>query len=216
MRVRWSIFRVWVLVIIGAGLSGCAALEIANREPPVLFSLTPKSTFRSDLPDTDAKLIIEVPTATAGLNTARIALRPTATTLEYYARANWIDVVPVMVQNLLTESFDNEGKIDALGQDVFGVPADYALLSHIREFQAEYHQQPERPPEIRVRLQIRLVRLPRRTSLAATSIEHTERAEGTSVDVIVRAFDNAFGKVAKRVIEWTVEQVAEAEAVASR
>ena len=61
-----------------------------------------------------------MPTATAGLNSARIALRPTPTTLEYYARASWIDVVPVMVQNLLAESFDNAGKIDVLGRGVVG------------------------------------------------------------------------------------------------
>ena len=216
MRMRFRHFKLWLVVVLAAGIAGCAALEFANREPPRLFSLTPKSTFDSSLPDTDAKLAIEVPTATAGLNVARIALRPTPTTLEYYARASWIDVVPVMVQNLLLESFDNVAKVDVLGREVVGVRADYALLTHIREFQAEYNRQPDQPPLIRVRLQSRLVRLPRRTSLAATSVEHTVRAEGTSVEEIVRAFDEAFGKVAKRVVEWSVQKVAEAETVASR
>ena len=204
---------VWRWLVLGAclTLAGCAALELATREPPKLFSLTPKSTFEENLPETDARLTVEVPTATAGLNTARIALRPSPTTLEYYARASWIDVVPVMVQNLLLESLDNIAKVDVLGREVVGVRADYALLTHIREFQADYQRQPDEPPLIRVRLQTRLVRLPRRTSLAATSIEHTVRAEGTSVDAVVRAFDEAFGKVVKRVVEWTIREVAEAE-----
>ena len=67
------------------------------------------------------RLSVEVPTATAGLNSARIALRPTPTTLEYYAGASWIDV-PVMVQNL-SESLDNTGKVDVLGREVVGVRA---------------------------------------------------------------------------------------------
>ena len=50
----------------------------------------------------------------------------------------WIDVVPVMVQNLVLESLDNTGKVDVLGREVVGVRADLALLTHIREFQAEY------------------------------------------------------------------------------
>jgi cholesterol transport system auxiliary component len=190
-----------------------AALELARPDPPRLYALTPKSTFADDLPDVDARISVEVPTATAGLNTARIALRPTETTLEYYAGARWIDVVPVMVQNLLLESFDNAHKLDVLGREVVGVRADFGLLTHIREFQAEYRTEGG-PPDVRVRLQVRLIRLPRRTSLASTSAEAVVRAADTSLPAIVRAFDEAFGKTVKRSVEWTIEQVAKAERTA--
>ena len=149
-------------------------MQLAAPEPPRLYELTPKSTFADDLPTVRSRLTVEVPTATAGLNSARIALRPTPTTLEYYAGASWIDVVPVMVQNLVLESLDNTGKIDVLGREVVGVRADLALLIHVREFQAEYEG--AGPPQVRVRLQARLIRLPRRTSLAATSEEFVVRA----------------------------------------
>jgi cholesterol transport system auxiliary component len=191
-------------------LAGCAtALNLARGEPPRLYELTPKSTFEDGLPAVDARLSVEVPTATAGLNNARIALRPTPTTLDYYARASWIDVVPVMVQNLLLESLDNAGRIDVLGREVVGVRADYALLTHVREFQAEYDDQAT--PNVRVRLQARLVRLPRRTSLAATSQEFVVRASGTSVPAIVNAFDEALGKALKRIVEWTVIELTAAQ-----
>jgi cholesterol transport system auxiliary component len=191
-------------------LAGCAAaLRLASPDPPRLYELTPKSTFVDGLPEVDARLSVEVPTATAGLNIARIALRPTPTTLEYYAHASWIDVVPVMVQNLLLESLDNAGRIDVLGREVVGVRADYALLTHVREFQAEYDDQGA--PKVRVRLQARLVRLPRRTSLAATSEEFVVRAGNTSLPAIVNAFDEAFGKALKRIVEWTVLQAAAAQ-----
>jgi len=102
-------------------------------------------------------------------------------------------VVPVMVQNLLLESLDNAGKLDVIGRGVVGVRADYALLTHVREFQAEYDE--DGVPVVRVRLQARLVRLPRRTSVASTSEEFVVPAGGTSMPAIVRAFDEAFGKV---------------------
>jgi cholesterol transport system auxiliary component len=188
-------------------LAGCAAaLELASRQPPDLYALTPKSTFEDDLPEVPGRLTIEVPTATAGLNTARIALKPTPTTVQYYAAASWIDVLPLMVQNLLLESFDNAGTIDVLGRDV-PVRADYALLTHIREFQAEY-ERPGAAPVVHVRLQARLIRLPRRTSVAATSAEASVPAEATSVAAIVRAFDEAFGKATKRIVEWTIQELA--------
>jgi cholesterol transport system auxiliary component len=201
----------WALVIAAClALGACAAaLDLASPDPPRLYELTPKSTFADDLPEVEARLSVEVPTATAGLNNARIALRPTPTTLEYYAHANWIDVVPVMVQNLLIESFDNAGKIDVLGRGVVGVRAEYALLTHIREFQAEYDG--PGAPKIRVRLQARLVRLPRRISLGSTSEEFVVEAEDTSMPAIVRAFDEAFGKATKRLIEWTIRGSARAE-----
>lgn len=195
--------------IIGClGLGACAAaLQFATPAPPRLYELTPKSSFADDLPKVTSRLSVEVPTATAGLNSARIALRPTATTLEYYAGASWIDVVPVMVQNLVLESFDNTGKVDVVGREVVGVRADLALLLHVREFQAEYDQ--AGAPQVRVRLQARLVRMPRRTSVAFTSEEVVVRASNTSLSAVVEAFDEAFGKVVKRVVEWTLEQAAE-------
>jgi cholesterol transport system auxiliary component len=200
-----------VIVAGCLALGACAAaLQLAAPAPPRLYELTPKSTFADDLPPVNSRLTVEVPTATAGLNSARIALRPTPTTLEYYAGASWIDVVPVMVQNLLLESLDNTGKIDVLGREVVGVRADLALLIHVREFQAEYEG--AGPPQVRVRLQARLVRLPRRTSLASTSEEFVVRADDTSVPAIVTAFDEAFGKALRRIVEWTIRQAAAAQA----
>jgi cholesterol transport system auxiliary component len=190
-------------------LCACAAaLQLAAPEPPRLYELTPKSTFTDGLPTVNSRLSVEVPTATAGLNSSRIALRPTPTTLEYYAGASWIDVVPVMVQNLLLESFDNTGRIDVLGREVVGVRAHLGLLVHVREFQAEYEG--SGPPEVRVRLQARLIRLPRRTSLASTSEEFVVRAANTSLPAIVSAFDEAFGKALKRIVEWTLREAAAA------
>jgi cholesterol transport system auxiliary component len=190
-------------------LGGCAAaFNLAAPPAPKIYSLTPKSTFEVGLPEVTSSVTIETPTATAGLNTARIALRPTPTTLDYYAGATWIDVVPVMVQNLLIESLDNTGRIDVLGRAVVGVRADLALLVHVREFQAEYVGGGR--PKIRVRLQARLVRLPRRTSIRTTSEDVVVTAEDSSLDAIVRAFDVAFGRAAKRIGAWTIKQAAAA------
>ena len=82
-----------------AGLAACSPADfIASRPPPKLFELTPKSTFPPDLPQARSTVRVEAVTATAGLNTTRIALRPSPTELDYYAGVLWIDVVPVMVQ----------------------------------------------------------------------------------------------------------------------
>ncbi|MFP4127094.1 MAG: hypothetical protein ACLFU0_10665, partial [Alphaproteobacteria bacterium] len=73
------------IVLLSVTLTGCAAVNLATRQPPELYALTPKTTFDTDLPDLDrAGLRIETPTAAGGLNTTRIALKPTPTRLQYY------------------------------------------------------------------------------------------------------------------------------------
>jgi cholesterol transport system auxiliary component len=186
-----------------AGLAACSpAALIANRPAPKLFELTPKSTFPPDLPQARSTVRVEPVTATAGLNTTRIALRPNATELDYYAGALWIDVVPAMVQNLMVESLENSDRVDALGATAAGVPADYALLVHVREFQAEYGA-PGEPPSAHVRLQARLVTLPRRESVDAAGADAVVPAASGAIDAVVDAFDEALGDVMRNLVGWT-------------
>jgi cholesterol transport system auxiliary component len=193
------------------GLGGCAALELAgglaSRQPPRLYQLSKARDLDGNLPRSRASLSVEVPSATAGLNTARIALRPTHTTLEYFADASWIDVAPVMVQQLLIESLESSGRAEVLGRELVGVRTDFALLTDIRDFQAEYDLERE-PPQVRVRVAARLVQLPRRTSVASTTAERVVRAPGRSMAEVVAAFDLALRGVLEELTAWTIRRLA--------
>jgi cholesterol transport system auxiliary component len=199
------------LVPVLGGLGGCTAADLlGNRDSPRLYELTPKSSFAPDLPQVRSVVRVEAATATAGLNTTRIALRPSPTELDYYANALWIDVVPVMVQNLMIESLENSGRIEALGPAAAGVPADYAMLLHVREFQAEY-ELPTSAPDVRVRLQARLIALPRRDSVASTGAEGVTPAASTALDQIVTAYDESLGKALRGIVDWTVRTIDDIE-----
>ncbi|MHA1109164.1 MAG: ABC-type transport auxiliary lipoprotein family protein, partial [Alphaproteobacteria bacterium] len=130
-------------------LAGCAALP-GNQPLPRLFVLTPKSTFDPNLPKASWQLTVDKPVAEAGLNTARIALRHSPVTLEYFARANWVDTAPIMIQTLIVKSFENSGKIIAVGRQSVSLRADYSLIPELREFQAEYNG--KAVPVVRVRI----------------------------------------------------------------
>jgi cholesterol transport system auxiliary component len=200
------------ILLLCVTLAGCAAVSLATRQPPELYALTPKTTFDADLPDLDrAVLRVETPTAAAGLNTTRIALKPTPTRLEYYAGATWIEVLPLMVQNLVIESFESTGSVEALGPSATGGLADWALRIYIRELQAEYAGDTEEPPEVRVRLQARLLRMPRREEAAFADFATTEPAPSTRLDDIVRTMDSALGTTMRDLVEWTLRRIAELE-----
>jgi cholesterol transport system auxiliary component len=171
-------------------------------EPPNLYTLTPKNTFASDLPNVEWQLIVETPIAAAGLNTSRIALQRSPVTLEYYANANWTDVAPLMVQTLLIESFENSGKIVAVSRESTTLRADYVLKTELREFQAEYDA--AGPPRARVRINAKLARMPDRAIIGSHTVERTVRAEGNDLPAIAMAFDEALGGTMRRIVEWSL------------
>lgn len=196
----------WTILVLCFSMTACVnPLDFVGGEPPRLFELTPKSTFDENLPAVKARLAVDVPSAAAGLNTARIAVKPTPTQFEYFARAQWVDVVPVMTQTLLLESFNNSERIDVLGRGAYGLRADYGLLVNIREFQAEYSG--EGPPAVQVRLQVRLVEMPRRATIASTSVSGLAELKSKKMGDIVIAFDEAFGRATKDLVAWTLRRV---------
>jgi cholesterol transport system auxiliary component len=54
--------------------AACEAVVPGKGPPPILYRLTPKSTFRADLPKVPWQLVLELPVTNAGLSTTRIAL----------------------------------------------------------------------------------------------------------------------------------------------
>jgi cholesterol transport system auxiliary component len=190
------------LFLAGCGLPGFSS-------PPQLFTLTPKNTFIEGLPTVTDQILIETPVAAAGLDTGRIALSREPTSLDYFAGVSWTDRAPAMVQTLMVESFENSGRVVSVGRDTIGLRADYVLKSELREFQAQYAGPDDAgPPLIHVRINAKLVVMPRRNIEAGKTFEALERARGTSFQDIIAAYDDALGKVLRRLVEWSLTEAA--------
>jgi cholesterol transport system auxiliary component len=191
-------------------LAGCSGVLPGSNEPARMYTLTPKSTFSPDLPRATWQLTIDRPISEAGLDTMRIALRHSPVTLEYFARAEWVDKAPIIVQKLLVESFEATGKIVAVARQSVSLRSDYNLLCELREFQAEYEG--NGPPSVRVRLNVKLVKMPERIIVGSYSAEFVEKSTSIELERIVEAWDVALGKALKRVVEWTLVTGAEVQA----
>jgi len=191
----------------------------ADRDPPRLYDLSPKSTFAKHLPRVRWQLVVEPPIAAAGLSSARIALKRHLLRLEYYAQAAWTDTTPTMIQTLIIESFENSRKIISVGRTSAGLRSDYVLQTSLREFQAEYsnvgltkeamkktESKTAVGPTVRVSINAKLVKMPERTIIASRTFEHLVIAESNGMEAIVAAFDDALGKALKRIVQWTLVQ----------
>jgi cholesterol transport system auxiliary component len=199
MRVR----NLLALCAIGTLLAGCGGILPNSGPAPTLFTLTPKNTFRSDIARANWQLVVEEPVAAGGLDTNRIAIQPTPFEIKYYAEARWTERAPKMVQTLLVESFENSGRIIAVGRQSVGLRSDFNLKSELREFQAELPDG-AKIPNVRVKLSARLVRQPRQEIVASRNFEAVVTAQsGTMTDVVV-AFDEALGKVLRQTVEWSL------------
>ena len=186
----------------GTLVSACSGILPNTGPPPRLFRLSPKSTFPGGMKTVDWQLVIETPLAPAGLDTTRIALHRAPVELEYYARANWTDLAPAMIQTLVVESFENSGKIVAVGRESLGLRADFVLKLELREFQAEYTA--EGLANAHVRLTAKIVKMPQRTIIGSESFEAKVSAKADRIEDIVAAFDEALGKSLKDLVVWTL------------
>ena len=183
-------------------LSGCVDLP-GMGTPARLYMLSPKSSFAGDLPDVKWQLVVELPVAPSGLATSNIALTRDPIQLQYYADAKWAERAPQMVQTLIVESFENSEKIIAVGRQAIGLRSDFNLKSDLREFQVEYGQGSE-TPIAHVRINAKLIKQPRRQIIASQAFGAKAEAASGSMGDIVRAFDEALGKVLRRIVEWSL------------
>jgi len=185
-------------------LAGCESVLPGAGPSPRLYRLTPKSTFPDGTPSVDWQLLVETPYASASLNTLRIGLMPAPTQFDYYALANWTDRAPLMVQSLIVESFENSGRIVAVGRDAVGLKPDFILKTDMREFQAEAYRTPG-VHEPRIAFGLKLVEMPDRLIVASTSIERRATASPEKLSGIIEAWDEALGSALKEMVSWTLE-----------
>ncbi len=192
-------------LLLGAAalLAGCDVLPKGVQEPTTLYTLTPKTTYPPGLPEVKWQLVVELPTASAGIDSARIALSHNAFTLEYYAKAAWTDNAPGMIQTLLIESFERTGKIVAVGPESAGLRPDYILKTDLREFQADYRDG-DPIPTVVVRMSAKLVAMPQRRIVRAINTEKKAKAAGSKFEDVLNGFDDAVGHCFRDIVVGTL------------
>ena len=197
--------RLLLLAGASAGLAGCGGL-VPFGDPPRLYTLTPKSSFDETLPVVGWQLLIEPPFAAAALDTVRIAVVSEVTSVDYFAGVAWTDLAPAMVQTLIIESFENSDRIVAVGRETVGLRADFVLSTELREFQAERLEGDGY--SVRVRINAKLIDDVNRIIVANTTLEYIEEVEdpGSGFQTVIQAFDDALGKVLRRLVTWTLTE----------
>ena len=185
--------------------AGCSVLP----SPPVpqVYRLTPVADDPPRRRILHRRLVVDIPIASESLDTDRIALIRDRTRFDYYANSLWTDRVPLLVQTLLVEAFENDGSIAQVARDAQTLTPDYLLATEIRRFEAVYAGSGDQLPMAVAALDLSLVKMPDHRMLGRTLITESAPASLNSVDSIVEAFDVAVGKILLRCVAWTTSTI---------
>lgn len=189
--------------IIGAGaiaLGGCAVVRGPNI--PQLYVLRPQVP-ASMGPRVSWRLGVAMPDAVASLDTARIALTRTTTTMDYFANAAWPDRITLILQRQLIAAFDSSGRILSVDRDTSGLEADYVLQTEVRDFQARYDAA-DGAPQVIVSIQAKVARMPQREIAANLNATQQMMAAANDIDSIVVAFNQAAGAAIGQIVAGTL------------
>lgn len=210
-KVTWRLRVLGLAFGVLAPILTVACEVIPSPGPaPDQFVLSSWEAFTAPIPVIKAQLVVEEPLASRAIDTDRIALQPAPNEFKYFAGVRWVDRAPKMIQMLLVESFENTGKIDAVGRQAVGLRADYNLKWELRQFQAEYFNG-ETIATARVRLSVKVVKQPRASIVGSKSVTASAKATGTNTRAVIKAFEQALGEVLEDTVAWTLNTIAASE-----
>jgi cholesterol transport system auxiliary component len=194
------------LLLVGASslvLSACSGL-LGPGEAPQLYTLHPTlPPPGSTAAPVSWSLAVAIPDASASLDTTRIALTRSGTTMDYYANAAWPDALTVLVQTALLSAFQDSGRTAAAAREQDAVHADYVLATDIRDFTAHYDD-PNGAPRIVVTIVAQMATAHGRKVVTNLTATQTVQASANSVDAVVQAFDSAFGAALAQIVPWAL------------
>jgi cholesterol transport system auxiliary component len=186
-------------------LSGCGSLGdlLGPGAPPQLYVLKPELPAPAPGPKVPWSLSIALPDASGDLDSTRIAITRSSTTMDYYANAAWPDELPPLLQSLLIAAFRDSGRIASVARESDAIRDDYLLLTEIRDFAAHYSD-PDGAPTITVTIAAQMATAHGRAVAANLTASHNQPANANSIDAAVQAMNAALGACLGDIVAWAL------------
>jgi len=147
----------------------------------------------------DAPWTIPEPTAVAMLETQRFLFSP-AQDYPGFAEAMWADSLPKLLQARLIESFENYDLAHAPLRMADVGQTEFQLVIDVRRFRISV----DAKPVAEIALSAKIVDKNGKV-VAARLFEESEKFDQVVPPQAVAAFNDAFGRIAKNMIAWTLE-----------
>jgi cholesterol transport system auxiliary component len=193
------------LFLIGASaltLSGCGKDLIGPPEASPIYPVHPVFPAASG-EKVGWDLAILRPDMAAGLDSDRIALIQADGMMDFYAKANYPDSLPPIVQQALLDGFEASGRIDAVAPEQAALHSDYNLLIEVKDFAAHYSQ-PDGIPSVTVSITAKLATAHGRAIVSSFSTTQTGAASANSAAAAAQALQQALGTAVSAIVNWAL------------
>lgn len=188
-----------------AALPGCTRVFDPGPAPAHLVlapAMPPAASGGARLP---LQLAVALPETGRVLDTDRIALVVGGREVRYYAGVKWASPVPRMVQRLLVEAFERDGRLAGAAEESAGIYPDYRLMSDLRRFDVSVPGSGDAAPVVKVELALRLVELRTGRIGAFTTITRERMATGSGLPQIAETFEQLLGEVLAQATAWSID-----------
>ena len=190
-------------LLLAATLAACALAPVA--EPPVTQSLIEQMPV--DVPRRPVSswtLLVLPPQARPAVDTTQMAYALEPHQLAYYARNQWAETPPQMLQPLLVRSLAATGAFAAVVTPPNASAGTLGLRSEIVDLVQDYTQQ---PPVLRLALRVRLSDERTQKVLGTRDIEVREPMEQKAPAAGVSAANTAVAKALQQVAQFVLERM---------
>jgi cholesterol transport system auxiliary component len=144
-------------------------------------------------------LVVSLPQAQAGYDTARMVYLKRPHELSYYAVNQWADTPARMLHPLLAQALERTGSFKAVVQTPSVVRGDYRLDVAGLALEQEFFDQPSR---VRLSLRIQIVELKSLGVVGTREFEALEEAPSDDAYGGVIAANRAVGRILNEVANW--------------
>jgi phospholipid/cholesterol/gamma-HCH transport system substrate-binding protein len=169
----------------------------AVKEQQVVYDLTAPTSFPAIGKEPKGQLTVAEPTALILFDTRLIIVRPKPSEDPTFAKAEWSDTIPKLLQTKIIQSFENAGLSRAVARAGDGIAADRQLAVDIRKFQISVAPEPMAELEFAAKIMSDNGRI-----VEAKVFRSTVPVKEMNASSAAAALDEAFGKCATDLVVW--------------
>lgn len=200
MATRTATRRAVLAGGLASVLAGCA---LSSGSTPRTFDLPAAEGLGRSAGSSSAHIVVMTPRALTAVDNERIMVRQGGGEISYFPDVRWSARLSSLVQARITQSFENTGRVRAVGQQGDGIAADYLIVSEIREFALDV----EGGRVAAVDIFVRLINDRSGRVVASALFEAETPVASDNVDAVVEGLRTSFAEVAGEIVTFALKRI---------
>jgi phospholipid/cholesterol/gamma-HCH transport system substrate-binding protein len=169
-----------------------------TKSAPTVYELSAARAFPAFDKPTNVQLTVRDPTALDVLSSDRIVARGERGLAVIAEDSKWSDLLPLVVQARILQSFENAGLLRQSSRPLDGLNSDFQLVTELHKFDLVTGPSPKAEIEFAARLLSADGKV-----VAAKVFQAEEPAKGVDAAGAAGALDAAFNRLAVELVLWT-------------